>query len=152
MAPQSMQETLLLKSILQKKKLQECTLSIPTIDKSKLILERQLSLSHLIPNCSKWRIITQEHKTCYICDQHIIGVFFWSKEIHKARTSIVTEDTKRHYIRQSQQLYNEQKGEITLPTIQAAFTNWEPVALLELSQLCMQINGSTEPNWIEILI
>lgn len=38
MDPQTMQETLLLKSILQKKKLNECTISIPTIDKSKLIL------------------------------------------------------------------------------------------------------------------
>jgi len=38
MDPVTMQETLLLKSILQKKKLNECSLSIPTIEKSKMIL------------------------------------------------------------------------------------------------------------------
>jgi len=58
MNPSTMQETLLLKSILQKKKLNECSLSIPTIEKSKLILQRKLRLSHLIPNCDQWRILT----------------------------------------------------------------------------------------------
>lgn len=56
--PQTMQDTLVLKSILMKKRLQECTIDIPTSDNSKMILERQLSLSHLIPDSQKWRIIT----------------------------------------------------------------------------------------------
>jgi len=74
----TVQETLALKYILKNKKLLEVDLGIPSENKQKLILERQRSLSHLILDSKVWRITTQEHRNCFVCDQHILGILFWS--------------------------------------------------------------------------
>jgi hypothetical protein len=68
MDPNAMQETILLKSILAAKRLNECRLEIPTIEKQKFIVERVMSKKWAIPGSEAWKILRANSSQCWICD------------------------------------------------------------------------------------
>ena len=46
-----------------------------------LMLTRHQGLEHLLPESSKWKVLTSLKDECWVCDNHIIALYIWTPRI-----------------------------------------------------------------------
>jgi hypothetical protein len=95
-----------------------------------------------MPGAEKWKVLTQDLDLCWICDQQIATIVFYSRELIELRDPLPQP---------IQDYYNQMtECEPQLqPTVQAQYTNWRPSRLRELSELCIALSGNPPTDWLE---
>ena len=68
------------------------TENIKSIDNI-LIFQRQLGHKVDIPDSGRWQMLTNKSQKCWICDRHVYGYIFWSRDIgQKTGQNLKSED------------------------------------------------------------
>ena len=101
----------------------------------------------MIPGSQKWRICTDEKDQCWVCDQHIPSIIFWSSRIAEMQTSTVPSNQRDYFISRSAPFANASE----VPSVQGSYTGWQPLEMRELSKVCFELVGAEEPDYISKL-
>ena len=134
-----------LKSILHLKKFNECQITVPTIEKTKFVLSRVLKMSLSMPGAEKWRLLTEAQQVCWICDQQIPTIVLYSQDLVQLKSDPMPIPNQDFYNTKTANFC----GSGAAPTVQAQYTNWHPVILRELSELCIALSGNPPVDWLE---
>jgi len=51
------------------------------VKQSKLILQRHLGYSEMMPGAGQWQLLTELKDECWHCGQHILTLFIWTPRI-----------------------------------------------------------------------
>lgn len=107
MTADEMQETIRLKAIMKTLRDNEQKLDIPTIEKTKLILTRNIGLKGFGMGLGQWRVNTLDHQDCYVCRLHMPCFIFWSSSTAPLMQNNVTGELRDFYVKRSQKLFDD---------------------------------------------
>ncbi|TNV87178.1 hypothetical protein FGO68_gene2179 [Halteria grandinella] len=108
---------------------------------TKFILTRHLGHRLEMPLSTKWRMLTDAHEKCWICDRHHYGILFWSPDIASQTQEIgISESDRQRLIADVEQLNQNVPNELDGPVIAGSFTGWQFHPLMQIYDLCDRID------------
>ena len=103
----------------------------------RLIIQRKLGFDKILPGLENWQVLTdQSEEYCWICDNYIISVFFWTKSLaEKTQADFCRQEIEYYMDSPAQKIARSIKRQSELnifnpnpklPLIEGNFNHWQP--------------------------
>lgn len=122
-----------------------------------------------MPGSGQWRQIGSMKQKCWICQDAIYSLIFWSKEIGWNASKDIDDKVEENMIKKVEELQTKMEKEETIdhinqysvkngtpysspdhPIIQGPFTNWHPMKMMKVEELALCYDKD-EPDYIKIM-
>lgn len=117
---------------------------------TKLIMTRHLGHRLEQPLSTKWRLLTEPHEKCWICDRHHYAIVFWSPDIAAQTQELgMNQEDRERLVEDVEKLNQDITSEdLDGPAIAGSFTGWRFQPMMQIYDLCDAIDSTFKKPYV----